>query len=127
MARRTAVKPVKTASKTIERTTRTGIINVVVGNNILFHFEVAVKAPKSEAELVTALYEQVVKYGNLDKLPKGQKEPLAVKVAGDTTVYVAVLLYPAKQCGICGTFGKSDYCPACRGEVLTSDSLVSDL
>jgi hypothetical protein len=102
-------------------------MNVVKGNEIIAHSEFPVKGPKSQSGLVSSLLDQQVKWGNFPNRPELSKEPYAIEVDRDTTVYVTVITHPDTQCGTCGTWAKSDYCPACRGEVTASDSVEADL
>ena len=109
------------------RTTRTGLVNVIRSGNIVFHSEFPVKADKAQSALVKTMLEMHVKWGNLSAPPKLQKEPYALELDETTVVYVTVVTHPDVQCGVCGTWDKSDYCPACRGEIVKSDSVDADL
>jgi hypothetical protein len=86
-----------------------------------------VKADKAQSKLVSAMLELNVKWGNFQKAPALQKEPYKINVDDNTAVYVTVITHPAQQCSVCGTWDKSDYCPACRGEVVNSDTVKADL
>ena len=109
------------------RTTRTGLVNVVRAENIVFHAEFPVKADKAQSALVKTMLEMHVKWGNLSAPPKLQKEPYSLELDDTTVVYVTVVTHPDVQCAVCGTWDKSDYCPACRGEIVKSDSVDADL
>ena len=117
----------KSAVSTNTRTTRTGLINVVRAENIVFHSEFPVKADKQQSALVKTMLDMHVKWGNLSAPPKLQKSPYALEIDDSTVVYFTVITHPDVQCAVCGTWDKSDYCPACRGEIVKSDSVDADL
>lgn len=110
-----------------ERTTRTGLMNLVRANNIIHHVEYDVKSKMSQSALTERLYEMHVKWGNLSKAPTLSKEPHALEIDDNTTVYIAVVTHKDNQCSMCGSWDKSDYCPICKGEIVADDSVKADL
>ena len=124
MSRKTSTKSVVSGNT---RTTRTGLLNVVKAENIVAHAEFPVKADKAQSALVKTMLEMTVKWGNFPAVGKLGKEPYEISVDENVTVYVTVITHPDTQCAVCGTWEKSSYCPACRGEVVKSDSVDADL
>ena len=127
MSRTKSTSKAKSASSQNTRTTRTGLLNVVRGNSIAVHAEYDVKSDMSQSALTARLYEMHVKWGNLSAPPKLSKEPHALDLGNDTTVYIAVVTHKDNQCAMCGTWDKSDYCPLCQGEVVADDTVKADL
>ncbi len=127
MTRSTSKKTPASTTVQNDRTTRMGLLNVVRGDNIVVHAEYDVKAKMSQRALTEKLYDIHVKWGNLSKAPAPSKEPHALKIDDNTIVYVAVVTHKDNQCAMCGSWGKSDYCPLCKGEVVADDSVKADL
>ena len=127
MTRSTTKKSSTSTTAQNERTTRTGLMNLVRGSNIVHHIEYDVKSKMSQKALTERMYEMHVKWGNLSKAPTASKEPHALTIDDNTTVYISVITHKDNQCSMCGTWDKSDYCPLCKGEIVADDSVKADL
>ena len=115
-------------AKKDSRTTRYAVAYIVRDGDMIFRIpKIVVKSEIDLKSFITAEMQLHVDWGNIPKIPKLQKAPYELmKLDSKTSIYVAVIAIPDKQCSHCGSWDKAGYCPKCRGE-FQSDIVTENL